>query len=134
MKRDMDLVREILLRAEELKPEGGQIEINGRSVKEVNYHIFIMAQNGLIMFWPPSLTAREYATSALGLNEVLSMSTPVRVLGLSWTGQDFLASVRNPQVYEQAKRTLLDRLGDMPFGILTELATSIAKQWVGLPV
>ncbi len=59
MKRDMDLVREILLRAESVPPEGKRIIIEERTVQEVNQHVFILDQAGLIMFWPPSRTASE---------------------------------------------------------------------------
>jgi hypothetical protein len=93
-----------------------------------------MSQNGLIMFWPPTDRAAMHPTSAIGLKEVLSRETPLPIIGLSWSGHDFLASARNPKLFEQAKLKLLERLGDMPFGIMTDLLASYAKQAVGLSV
>src|SRR3989304_4745015 len=50
MKRDMDLVREILLKMEELPMKGDchNIHIDGRSEEEIIYHVRIMHEAGLI--------------------------------------------------------------------------------------
>ena len=50
MHRDMDLIREILLKIEELPYDGGfrPIEIEGRASYEIAYHVMILAEARLI--------------------------------------------------------------------------------------
>jgi len=48
MKRDMDLIREILLEIEKLPPntETGEFPIEGWKPEEINYHIRLLCQAG----------------------------------------------------------------------------------------
>jgi len=50
MKRDMDLVREILLKMEELPFDSGfhDVEIEGRSDDEITYHAMLLHEAGFI--------------------------------------------------------------------------------------
>ncbi|MGB6404684.1 MAG: DUF2513 domain-containing protein, partial [Candidatus Sulfotelmatobacter sp.] len=59
MKRDMDLLRALLLKIEELPPAGdftGNIEIEGHTPEEVAYHAQLAQDAGLIVarFLPPT--------------------------------------------------------------------------------
>jgi len=101
MKRDMDLIRELLLKLEVLpipsigyrliRPDETEIRIEGYTVEQIDYHLSLLEQANLI--------------SAGGL-DVLGMKVgpgiPFR--SLSWAGHDFLDAVRNPDVWDKTKQ------------------------------
>lgn len=124
MKRDMELVRELLLYFEE-KPDPKMImpvdvAIPGRDPSEVHYHILLMCEAGL-------LTCEREESS----------TTPSRLVdaypfGLSWTGHEFLDAARSDTLWQQAKRRLgAEGLG-LGFGLLQALLVSMAKQQLHL--
>ncbi len=59
MKRDMDLVREILLKVEELPFDGRfhEVKIEGRSDEEINYHVMLLAEADFIEYGQRDLEA-----------------------------------------------------------------------------
>src|SRR5687768_8627056 len=96
MKRDMELVRAILLEVEKAGPNGEPIEITDKSVEEVNYHIKRMKEAGLI--------------DAVISETILSGSTPsspYRIVEMTWKGHDFLDAARDTGVWRKA----LSRIG-----------------------
>jgi len=92
MKRDMDLVRAVLLAVE---AEADPFEIAGHSHKQILGHVRMVTEAGLL------------------LDE-----TPLR---LAWTGHDFLAAARNESVWRGVKRKLTEKVADAPFSVLVEL-------------
>ena len=124
MKRDMELVRELLLYFE-AKPDfkvvmPDQVEISGRAQQEVHYNILLVCEAGL-----------------LTCERVESPTTPSRLVnafpfGLTWSGHEFLDAARNDGLWQQAKRRLgAEGLG-LGFGLLQALLVSLAKQQLHL--
>ena len=124
MKRDMELVRELLLYFE-AKPDPkiimpANVVMPDRDPSEVHYHILIMCEAGL-----------------LTCERVESSTTPSRLVdalpfGLSWAGHEFLDAARSDTLWEQAKRRLgAEGLG-LGFGLLQALLVSLAKQQLHL--
>ena len=132
MKRDMELIRDILLKAEELAAEGGRIEIEERTHKEVNYHIFLMAQNGLILFWPPTRSVRDEPGSAMSLNEVLSTDTSLRIVGLTWAGHEFLDTARDTGTWRKALTRIGGGAASASFEVVKAVLIDEAKRRFGL--
>lgn len=90
MKRDMDLVRDIMLAVEASdKNPLGWVELDhlGRPESEIGYHVVLMEEAGLI-------EARELNTMARYL------SLPKR---LTWRGHEFLDAIREPEVWRRTK-------------------------------
>ena len=116
MKRDLDLVRKLLIFFEE-KPGPGVIQdvhIEGYDDIMVMYHLNLMYDAGL-----------------LNCEAECSSSTPSRVIrvhpfDLTWEGHEFLAKVRNEGVWQRIKTTLGAKGGSLAFSVVNELATKYA--------
>lgn len=124
MKRDMDIVREILLAVEDgFQAFGGSkvAEIEGRfpwPAQIVHEHLHLMLEAGLL--------------------EKLGESRHAKLLhirGLTWEGHDFLDTVRDPDVWKRTKEGA-SRMGGWTFGLLKDLGTAylkhVAKERLGL--
>lgn len=113
MKRDMDLVRELLLQMEE--HEHGRaprtFEVEGHSEDEIGYHILIMAEAGLIVAIP---------IETMGQNSPAAI--PIR---LTWAGHDFLDASRDDERWKKA-RGIFVKVGGVTFDVAKAVLTSIA--------
>ena len=109
MKRDMDLIREILLRVEQSKSPPRDIDLNIPEYNEIEitYHIGLMYKAGLIEAIDASTTAG---------NDYL-------ITGLTWNGHEFLDASRNNTVWIKAKEYIASQGGGMTFDILKQILT-----------
>src|SRR5208283_4814196 len=102
VKRDMDLVRELLLKIEDnpqmdgtrefyyAKPE--EMGIEGHSREEVAYHLMLLIEEGYI-------------------DGAVTMAHPMQVIRrLTNSGHDFLGSISDPGIWEKTK----ERLSGLP--------------------
>ena len=119
MRRDLDLVRRILL---DLEGRGGPQTSSGWShlveqgfeVDSIQFHIQLMNDAGLIQadelvpgqWWPERVT---------------------------WTGYEFLDAARNDALWHEAKRRVERSVGSAPFEIVRELLVSMAREDVTRP-
>jgi hypothetical protein len=85
MKRDMDLVRELLLKLEAEPLDGNlwrldpdDLGISGRTREEISYHLEQLISGGL-------------------LDAERELSSQFNARKLTWAGHDFLDSVRDPR-------------------------------------
>src|SRR3990172_5582998 len=118
MKRDMDLVRDLLMALEKQDSYDGftDLSIEGYSEDQISYHVLLIHEAGLI--------------------EAMDMSTfggpswkPVR---LSWEGHEFLDASRDDSRWSAAKAPLAMAGGGLAFEVLKLLLISSLKQAVGL--
>ena len=120
MKRDMELVRAILL-AMEAHAAGfapDTFTIRGYDQEVIQHHVWLMEQGGLV-------TASDVT--------VQGEAGPVALPGsITWAGHDFLDTVRNDNVWRKVKAELKDRGISLPFSLLQALAIKIAASLVGL--
>ncbi|RSB73649.1 DUF2513 domain-containing protein [Burkholderia multivorans] len=96
MKRDMDLIRELMLKLESLPmeygdnvhiaPNSSEVYVDGYSFDQIGYHLDLIVQAGF--------TERSKSHPAIGF----------MFRGLSWSGHDFLDSVRSPDVWGRTKQ------------------------------
>lgn len=122
MKRDMDLIRDLLLAIEASpKPELPEPpELDGRSADVVMYHVRMLREAGLIDALDTSDMGGEF----------------YQELSLNWHGHEFLDDIRDPEIWSKTKAGAL-RVGSWSLGVLAELAKGalIAKaQSLGIPV
>lgn len=110
MKRDMDIIREILLRLEQHDYIG---EIEGRSATEIAYHVSLLEGAGLV-------TQDIY--SNLFLND--SMLDGIRI---TWAGHEFLDSSRSASVWEKAKNIAIEKTGALSFEVLKAVLVQLGK-------
>lgn len=124
MKRDMDLVRSILLQVEaaDNECESGQLDFMGHSQAEVYYHIELMQQRGLI----DATVKRDWSGSVIYAS----------ITGLTWDGQDFLDAMRDDRVWARSKKAVKDAVGSTTFDVIkkvcVEVATSMVLKSAGL--
>lgn len=125
MKRDMDLIRELMLKLEELpvgpgdnvhiQPENGALLVEGCSEgalgdysdHEIEYHLSLIEKAGFI--------ERTRHGPAVG----------IMFRGLSWSGHDFLDSVRSPDVWDKTKKAV-----STAGGFTVELLVFAAKTYL----
>jgi hypothetical protein len=121
MKRDMDLVRELLKQAESQPPnvplDLRSIAVSGYDHDTIRAHIDLLGQAGLVVTTSPPD----------GMAVVRS---------LTWQGHEFLEAVRNDQVWATTKRTIRSRGLDLTFdlvkGVASSVATSMMRSALGL--
>lgn len=122
MKRDLDLIREILLHIEEgwgydglrefyySDPE--ELGITGRTAEEFVYHFRLLVEEGYV----------DGATTIVN----------VTLRRLTSKGHDFLDHIRDPRVWTQVKLRLGSVEG-VALSIIEELAKSEIRKQLGLP-
>lgn len=122
MKRDMDLIRSILLWIE-AQPEGHnvnwQLEIDGHTDEEIGYHVHLMGQAGLLLV----------------LDETMNESTSpfASPVSITWAGHEFHDAVKDNTVWAKAKAKVIFPAGGVAFTLLLEWLKQEGKARLGLP-
>jgi hypothetical protein len=111
MKRDMDLVRSILIEMEKWTPDqrGGEIKVQGHTPEEITYHLGLMHEAELIE-----------ASEASNLDGEAWLPIKIR-----WDGHEFLDAARSDTVWTKAKQRAMSTAGT-----LTLEAMKAALPWV----
>jgi hypothetical protein len=120
MKRDMDLIREILMQmADHDHGNPPKLEISGHTDEEVGFHIWLMADAGLIKAIDVTVHG-EKSPSAI----------PVQ---LTWQGYEFLEAARSRTTWETGKKLVLSKAGGLSFELLKGYLLNEAKRHLGIP-
>lgn len=112
MKRDMDLVRKILLKME-ARPQsesGYPLAIDGYESDTINFHVVLLQEAGLI-------TAIDTGLQWLPVD-------------LTWEGHEFLDAARSERRWRKAMSIIEKQEGAVPFEILKELLLGFARDAV----
>ncbi|RFT34616.1 hypothetical protein CG401_02150 [Bifidobacteriaceae bacterium NR019] len=121
MRRNMDLVREILIEASKSDKEVRASDIAEKSSKysleEIIYNIRIMGEGNLINVY---IDEREVGV------------VDAYVMDLTWHGNEFLDSISSNEIWEKIKNNFSDKIINIPFDILTSLAKLYLKNKLGL--
>ena len=121
MKRDMDLVRALLLNVENNQDDDGSDyapEIPGYSRYNTDHHIRIMQQAGLL----------EASASTEKGEETGSPERTIWVSTLTWKGYEFLDMARKEAVWELAKESTWVATGGLGFKGLKKALSKLIKQ------
>jgi len=120
MKRDLDLVRKILL-AMEAEAHGfapAPFTIPGYDQEVIGHHVLLMIEGRLIT---------GVAITAQG------DGSPTALPGsITWTGHEFLDATRTDRVWTKIKTEMKDRGVALPFTLVQELALKLLKGMTGL--
>lgn len=114
MKRDMDLIREILLEIESKHDGSGRgvdIQIAGKSRDEVVEHLFMLAEVGFIE----------------GRNASHLQGRGFLVQRMTWWGHEFLDGVRDPTIWAEAKQGA-KKVGSFSLEVIGDIAKGIIKK------
>ncbi|MCE5232469.1 MAG: DUF2513 domain-containing protein [Mizugakiibacter sp.] len=112
MKRDMELVRKILLAL-----ESGQanLPIDGYDDDIIRYHKALVIEAGL--------ADGSTLKTGVGSREV---PADVMLTKLTWAGHEFLDTVRSDSVWAKTKQTFASKGLDMTLDLVKSVASSIA--------
>lgn len=119
MKRDLDLVRSILIYVEKAEDEvdAEDFVTDSWPFEIVAYHIRLMAHHGLV----------DLSDDTRDMNgETLSLT----VSGLTWDGQDYLDAIRDPKVWAKVKKTVKEAIGSTTFEVVRQTGALVAMSMV----
>ena len=118
MKRDMDIVRDLLIRIEGIdRPDGApalltitpaNLGLSDAAPGAIAYHLLLLVDAGFLK--PTSLKGVEF----------------IGVAGLTWKGHDFLDSIRDPEIWRQTKEGAT-KAGGFTVELLADLAKGLLK-------
>ncbi len=121
MRRDMDLIRELLLKLEALPigpgdifhmmPDDEEIRIDGFDAIAIEYHAALLSEAGLIDPGPRP------------------MMQGITFCSLTWAGHDFLDAVRDPVIWTKTKKGA-SAAGGFTMDLLRDLATGFIKKQI----
>lgn len=119
MKRDLDLVRCILITAEAAEKLVGSAELLNccDDIHKLAFHVELMTGRGLIV------GNVDYD----GINK-----TPIdlEVSAITWDGYDYLDTIRSLKVWERAKEVIAKTVGDTSLSVVKETCTLIASSMI----
>jgi len=118
MKRDMDLIRKILLTIE--ADEHGfapKIEIPGYTQEQIDYHAVLLGEAGLVQ--------------AHDMTDMGAKSPQAMITQLTWAGHEFLDVARENNIWNQAKDKV-NKIGGATIPIWIAVLTEIIKKQLGL--
>lgn len=120
MKRDMDLIRALMFKLEDLPMQYGEcihiqptdpsIHVDGYTTDSIAYHLSLIEQAGFI---------EQTRGPAIG----------IMFSGINWEGHDFIDSVRSPDVWEKTKEAAA-AVGGFTVEILVASAKAYLQQRV----
>lgn len=106
MKRDMELVRQILLQIESSTGDDiANILIKGCSSEEIAYHVYLLNDAGLIeakiFYSMDSVKPDDYA-----------------IFRITWAGHDFLDASRDEGLWKKAMGMIGEQVKSAPFDVI----------------
>lgn len=118
MKRDMELLRSILLEIESTDRLSGAPVIEDRAIVG---HLLLLSEAGLI-------DGMEVIQAGDGSTSVLILP----FLRITSAGHDFLDAIRSDEVWTQTKSRIATAGVGVTLAVITELATAFVKEKLGL--
>lgn len=123
MKRDMELIRDLMLRLEEVPPgkhvEDAELLKPGEDTATVRAHLALLKEHGFI---------------EAVISQAINVRGPAQVfvLGITWEGHEFIDAARNDTVWRKAKDQVSNIGGSVSLGVMQNLMTKIASGLLGL--
>ena len=121
MKRDLDLIRKMVLAIED-SPSGwapDKIQIEGYTDHQIGYHAWLLLDAGL---------AKGDDITSTG-----SGGPEGYISSLTWAGHEFADAARDETRWKKAMATVKDKTGTVTLGVLTQLLLSLMKAALGVP-
>lgn len=117
MKRDMDLIRQIVLHVEE--HDNLSFDIPDYDEQVIAYHVRLLVEAGLL-----------HAATATTLDGRIHLQD-VRT-ALTWPGHEFLDAARDEGRWTEAKRLTKEKAGSITMTALTQILTRLMMQALGM--
>ena len=125
MERNLSLIREILLRIEEMQSRNERVDlgIEGYPEKTVVYNLDLAIKAGLV---------EEEVDWKLNNDDYYFFDVET----LTWEGHDFLDSVRQDAVWKTTQDRVEragHKIAQVSLGVIKEVAVSVIRNQLGLP-
>jgi len=117
MKRDMELVREILLHVESRK------DAKPKAVRIEGYEDPIVVQHVEMLLDTKLLKGLKSLSGSGGLPHIT-------VIDLTWSGHEFISALKNKTVWNRIKTKFGDQLAELPLPVIKEAGIAILKEMV----
>jgi hypothetical protein len=120
VKRDMDLIRKMLL-AIENSPSGyapDVLTIEGYTPDQIGYHAFLMLEAGLV--------------DGSDITDSGSSGPEALITRLTWKGHEFAEAARDESRWTKAMGIVKEKGGTITMDVLKELLTSLMRATLGL--
>lgn len=115
MKRDMELIRDILFCLEDDKD---LISISGIEESKIHYHLDLLRDANLVLddsFYDTTISA-----------------VPLNRLRITWDGHEFLDSVRDPSIWKLIQENLLIPTGAWTLSLIVDYAKQKIREKIGI--
>ena len=123
MKRNMDLVREILVRMEATEiGKTIKLDIPDHGKEEIGLHVELMIEHGLI-------EGKTIRGSSGPAHTILAYP----IARMTWKGHDFLDAARSDTIWKKAKEKCLEATGGLAIDILKAYLVEFGKEAIGRP-
>lgn len=119
MKRNWDIIREILIRLEEKGPNEHSLNLSNFSEKrheEISYHIELLEEAGLIY----GRMSKEIGT---GPHQFVAIR-------LTWEGHELLDAIKNDTIWKRTKESFVSKGLSMTFDLVKSVAINIATEFL----
>jgi Hypothetical protein (DUF2513) len=122
MKRDMELIRHLMLEVESQDSDFqyASLQKMGYTEAQIDYHLQLLIEEGLI------------DGEVIPLHGSPDISMTIVISKLSWKGHEFLDNARNESVWKETMKTVKEKGGSVAVGVLIQLLASEAKKHLGL--
>jgi len=121
MKRDMELIRKMVLTLEDTS--GGfapaELHIDGYTDEQIGYHAYLMIQAGL-------------ATGS-DVTDMGSSGPEAILTSLTWAGHEFADAARDETRWKKAMGIVKEKSESVTLAVLTQLLTALMRGALGLP-
>ena len=119
MKRDINLIRELLLQIESKDCRKAEnFDIPDCDIQTINYHLILLKEANFIK-------AFFLQSDQSGIEDVI-------VHRLTWNGHEFLDAARNDTTWNNAKKALREKAITVTFDVLKLLLIEGVKAQIGL--
>jgi hypothetical protein len=120
MKREMELIRKMLIAVEDL-PGGwapAEMKFDGYTEDQVGYHAYLLVDAGL--------------ARGADVTSNMSKAPEYELLNLTWAGHEFCDAARDDTRWKKAMWIVKEKGGHVTLEILKELLVSLMKGAFGL--
>ena len=123
MKRNMDLIREILLQVEANTDGKIVLDLPDYQANEIGLHVELMIERGLVE--GTTLPSRDGPA-----HEILSYV----IERMTWDGYEFLEVARNDALWKKAKSICVEKTGGLAFEQFVECLKRVASDAISIGV
>ena len=121
MKRNMELIRAILLQVEANTAGKIDLDLPNYQANEIGLHVELMIERGL-------LEGTTLPSSDVPSHEILSYV----IRKMTWDGYEFLEVARNDTLWEKAKSVCLEKTGGLALEQLAECLKRVATDAINV--